>query len=74
MEKKGIAIIGVLIFLIGVFLFWKLSRGYAKKVYGEKMWNHWPTKLAYWQAAILYSVGFTAITMYLLKWGQVLTY
>jgi hypothetical protein len=39
-----------------------------------KMWKHWPAKLSYWQAAIFYSIGFTFITMYLLKWGNVLTF
>jgi sterol desaturase/sphingolipid hydroxylase (fatty acid hydroxylase superfamily) len=72
MEKKWILLIAILIFLIFTVLFWWLTSGYAKKGYGKKMWDHWPTKLSYWQAAILYSIAFTAITMYLLKLGNCL--
>lgn len=74
MEKIWILLIAILIFLVYVFLFWKLTSGGAKKEYGSKMWKHWPTRLAYWQAAILYSVGFTVITMFLLKWGNILVF
>ena len=74
MEKNWVLLIAILIFLIYTFLFWKLTSANAKKGYGPKMWKHWPTKLSYWQAAILYSIGFTTITMFLLKWGNVLTF
>jgi hypothetical protein len=74
MEKKWILLMVLLMFLIYIFLFWRLTSGYAKKEYGKKMWKHWPSQLSYWQAAILYSLGFTAITLFLLKWGQVLTF
>jgi hypothetical protein len=74
MEKIWVLIIAILIIFIYTFLFWILTRGYAKKKYGTKMWKHWPMRLSYWQAAILYSIGFTFITMYLLKWGNVLTF
>lgn len=74
MEKKWILLIALLIFLIFTFLFWKLTSGNAKKEYGKKMWKHAPTQLSYWQAAILYSMGFTTITMYLLKWWNVLAF
>jgi hypothetical protein len=74
MEKKWVILTAILILLIYIFLFWRLTRSYAKKEYGTKMWKHWPTRLSYWQAAILYSIGFTIITMYLLKWGNILTF
>ncbi|MFD2561441.1 hypothetical protein [Aquimarina rubra] len=74
MEKKWLLLITILIFLLFTFLFWVLTIGYAKKGYGTKMWKHWPTRLSYWQAAILYSIGLTAITMFLLKWGNILTF
>jgi hypothetical protein len=74
MEKKWIFLIGILVFLIFIFLFWWLTSGYAQKKYGTKMWKHWPTQLSYWQVAILYSMGFTAVTLFLLKWGNVLSF
>ena len=74
MEKKWILLIAILIFLIFTFLFWKLTSGYAKKEYGTKIWKHCPTRLSYWEASILYSIGFTTLTMFLLKWGNLLTF
>ncbi len=68
MEKIWIFIVVILIFLTCIFLFWKLTRDYGKKGHGTKLWKHWPTRLAYWQAAVLYSVGFTVITVFFLKW------
>jgi len=74
MEKKWIFLIAILVFLVFIFLFWMLTSGYAKKESGTKMWKHWPTRISYWQAAILYSLGFTTITLFLLKWANVLTF
>tara|TARA_R110002049_G_scaffold38978_1_gene120319 strand:+ start:7517 stop:7741 length:225 start_codon:yes stop_codon:yes gene_type:complete len=74
MENKWIFLIAILIFLTFIFLFWMLTSGYSKKEYGIKMWKHWPARLSYWQAAILYSTGFTSITMFLLKSTHVLTF
>ncbi|WP_156112503.1 hypothetical protein [Lacinutrix jangbogonensis] len=74
MEKKWVLLIAILIFSTFVFVYWKLTRAYGKKVYGTKMWRHWPTRLSYWQGAVLYSIGVTAITMFLLKWSNVLIF
>lgn len=74
MEKIWVLLIAILIFLVFAFLFWRLTAGDAKKEYGTKMWKHWPTRLSYWQGVVLYGVGFTIITMLLLKWGNVLTF
>ncbi|MCE2612131.1 hypothetical protein LVD13_04040 [Flavobacteriaceae bacterium D16] len=74
MEKIWTLLIATLIFLVFVFLFWKLTSGDAKKEYGKKMWKHWPTRLSYWQGAIFYSFVFTIIVMILLKWWDVLTF
>jgi len=74
MIKIWVLLIAILIFLVFAFLFYRLTNNDAKKKYGTKMWKHWPTRLSYWQGAILYSVGFTIITMFLLKWGNVLTF
>ncbi len=74
MENKRILLITILIYLIFIFLFWMLTSGYAKKKYGIKMWKHWPTRLSYWQALVLYSTGFTAIAMFILKWLNILSF
>ncbi len=74
MEKIWILLIAILIFLVTAFLFWKLIGVDAKKEYGTKKWNHWPTRLSYWQGLVLYSAGFTFLIMFLLKWLNVLTF
>ena len=74
MEKKWIFLIAILIFIIFMFLFLRLGNAYFKNEYGTKMWNHWPTRLSNWQAAIFYSIVLTIITMFLLKWTTVLTF
>ncbi len=72
MDKIWILLMAVLIFLVVAFLFWKLVGVDAKKEYGTKMWNHWPTRLYYWQALVLYSTGITILIMLLLNWLNVI--
>ena len=74
MEKKWILLLAVLIFGVFTLLFKRLGNTFLKKVYGTRTKNHWPTKLYNWQAAIFYGVVFTAISMFLLKWTNVLTF
>ena len=74
MGTTWVVVLAISIFILFTFLYYQLTRGYAKKEYGLKIWKHWPSQLYYWQGAILYSVGFTAITMFLLKWINVLTF
>ncbi|MAO07834.1 MAG: hypothetical protein CL596_03890 [Alteromonas sp.] len=74
MEQTTAIYVGILLFVLFIFLFWMLTRGYAKKKYGTKQWKHWPNRLSYWQAAIMYSMGFTFIALFLLKWGNVLAF
>jgi len=71
MEKTWILLITLFIFLLLVFGFYKLTRTYAEKEYGPKIWKHWPSKLYYWQAAVFYSLGGTALIVLLLKVGEV---
>ena len=74
MEKKWILLTAVLIFIIFTFLLFRLGHAYYKKEYSTKMWKQWPTRLYNWQAVIFYSLILTTLTMFLLKWGNVLTF
>lgn len=74
MERMWIILIALGVFLLSVFIFWRMTNTYAQKGYGTKMWKHWSTRLYYWQAAIFYSIGFTTITMYLLKWSKIVSF
>lgn len=72
MEKIWIIVISL--FLISTFLFWKLTNGYFKKEYGEKLWKQWSSRLFYWQGVIYTGTGITILLLFFLKWGNVLIF
>ncbi len=74
MEDIWLLVIAGLIFIAFTILFLRLGRAFVKQEYGSKMWNHWPSKLFSWQAAIFYSLILTVITLFLLRWTNVLTF
>lgn len=74
MEKNWMIGLVILIFLAITFLYWKLTKGYAEKEYGKKMWKNWGTRTYYWTGALFISGGLTIVIMYLLKWGDILTF
>ncbi len=74
MGQSLVLLIGILIFITFIFLFWLFTRNYVKKEYGIKMWKNGSAKLSYWQAAILYSAGLTFVTMFILQWVEILKF
>lgn len=69
-----ILLLVITIFSIVTFLYWKLTKGYAEKEYGKKMFKQWGTRTYYWSGALLFSGGITVLVIYLLKWGNVFTF
>ncbi len=67
-------IIAISVFLISIFLFWKFTKGHFKKEYGKKIWNHWGSRIFYWQGVIFVGTGVTFFIMFLLKWTNLLTF
>jgi hypothetical protein len=72
MDNISIVLIAAIIFLAFVFLFFKLIKNSAKDEYSKKLLKHWPTRLSYWQAIILNSSGSTIVTIFVLKWANIL--
>ena len=72
MEK--IWIIAVAIFLTINFLFYKTLNVYYKNEFGKKMWKLGGARVYFWQGSIFVSTAGTALLMYLLIWGNVLTF
>lgn len=64
----------IALFLIGLFIFWKLTNVRMRKEYGEKMFKQWTSQLYFWQGAIYSSAAITILIMYILKQTNVLTY
>ncbi|MGP1992576.1 hypothetical protein D9V96_011890 [Zobellia laminariae] len=64
---ENIWIIAVSLLFIVTFLFWKVTSGYFKKEYGEKLWKQWGTRLFYWQGVIYTSTGITFLTLHFFK-------
>ncbi len=71
---ENIWIIAISVFVLSIFLFWKLTKGHFKKEYGKKIWKHWGARTFYWQGAIFVGTGVTFLTMFLLKYANVLTF
>jgi len=74
MEKIWIITIAAAIFLIINFLFFKILNVYYKNEFGKKMWKLGGARVYFWQGSIFVSTAGTALIMYLLKWGNVLTF
>ena len=55
-------------------IFSGITNRLAKREYGEKILNYWPSRLSIWQAAILYGAGFTIILIFILKWVNFLPF
>ena len=69
-----VIIIAISIFLIITFLYYKMTSGYAEKEYGKNMWKQWGTRTFYWTGALFVSGGVTVLVIYILKYGNVLTF
>lgn len=74
MEKSWLIGIIILIFLIVIFLYWKVSIGPFKREYGEKRRKIWGQRTFYWEGVIYGSTGITILLLFLLKWANVLTF
>lgn len=74
MENNWLIVISLVIFALAILLYWMLTRKYGEKVYGQKLWKQWSSRLYYWQGAIFYSMGFTTAMMFLLKWGGIIDF
>jgi len=73
-QMKTLWLIGIPLFAITAFLFWKITSGYYKKHYGEKRWKQRGARLFYWQAVLYLSFGITFLIMFVLKQTDVLDF
>ena len=67
-------VIGISLYLIITFLFWRLTNDHFKKEFRRKMWKKWGTRLFYWQGVIYTGTGITVLIMLFLRWVNVLTF
>ena len=74
MDKSWVIGIAIMVFLIVIFFYWKITIGPFKKEFGEKRRKLWGQRTFYWQEAIIVSSGITFIIMLLLKWGNIMTF
>ena len=74
MDNTGLILTAATIFLILGFLFYKSMNAYTKKAFGSRWSKFWGNKLYFWQSLIFMSLAGTALIMYLLKWGNVLSF
>ncbi|WP_282148007.1 hypothetical protein [Algibacter lectus] len=74
MEKTSIILLAISLFVVITFLYWRLTRAYAEKEYGNNMWKQWGTRTFYWQGALYFSGGLTVALIFVLKSASVLTF
>ncbi len=74
MGKVWVIILAVVIFSMVSSLFYKSMNGYVKEAFGKRWLNIWGNKVYFWQSLLFVSTAGTALIMYLLKWGNMLTF
>ena len=74
MEKVGLIVLAIVIFSILGIIFYMSMKGYVSEAYGKKWLTLWGNKLYFWQSLIFISIAGTVLILYLLKWGNVLTF
>ncbi|PWH83967.1 hypothetical protein DIS18_05305 [Algibacter marinivivus] len=67
MENNLTILIALALFLIITFLYWKLTKKYAEKLYGKEMWKQWSSRTFYWTSAVMMSGGITLLVILLIK-------
>ncbi|MCB4799794.1 hypothetical protein [Neotamlana laminarinivorans] len=66
--------IAIMAFLLITFLYWKLTRNYAEKIYGKKQWKTWVSRTYYWHGVLYVSGGLTVLIIFLLKANNLLVF
>ena len=74
MATHWLLLTAVSIFIVYNLLLMRFGRRYYKKEYGEKNWNNWTSRLYNLQALIFYSLILTTLTLFILKWANVLDF
>lgn len=72
MEK--IWAIAISLFLLNTFLVRKLFNGFYKKEYSKKARKTWRVRTYYWHSILMISGSVTTLIIFLLKWGNILTF
>ena len=67
-------VIAISLFMIITYFVWKLTVGRYKKEFGKKRRKLWGQRTFYWEGVIGISTGITFLTLFLLKWANVLTF
>ncbi|MRT94682.1 hypothetical protein [Ancylomarina sp. 16SWW S1-10-2] len=67
-------IISLSLFAIFIVLITWLSWNYYKKQNKEKTWKIWGLNISYWEGVATVSCGLTVLTLFLLKWINLLTF
>lgn len=64
-----IAILAVFTAILG-----KLSFGHYRRMNSDKMWKEQGMRTRYWQGVVIMSFGLTVLTIFLLRWANVLMF
>ena len=67
-------IITVSLLVVYTILTALVSLNYYKRQNSEKLWKLLGLRIGFWQGAVLVSIGLTMLTLFLLKWTNLLTF
>lgn len=74
MENFWIVSFATVIFLGFGYLFYRIMRTYVKETYGPKWLKSWVNRAYFGQSLVFMSTSCTALLLYLLKCGEILTF
>ena len=66
--------LAISLFLVVTLLVMKFFKGFIEKESSEKMRKNWRARMYYWHFVLMISGGATTLIIFLLKWGNVLTF
>ncbi len=67
-------IITISLFAVFATLITWVSWNYYKRRNSGKTWKIWGLSIAYWEGVVVVSCGLIALTLFLLKWTNLLTF
>ena len=74
MDNIWLLLLAIGTFLVLSLIFYRIMRGYVKESFGKKWLTLWGNKVYFWQSLIFMSTAGTFLILFLLKWGNVVTF
>ncbi|MEM7186079.1 MAG: hypothetical protein AAF466_05410 [Bacteroidota bacterium] len=74
MDKSWIILIAGVLFLVWSVFIYRSMRSFVREKFGNLWLKNWGNKVYFWQSLLFTSMAGTALVLFLLKWGNVLSF